>query len=90
MSRTTFFEKRISALEAKDILKQGKQWPPLDCDPWRRLARYAAHFENRPWECTGTPERKAPNEARLARYKKYFDELFAKHGREDCHEEHTH
>jgi hypothetical protein len=36
------------------------------CDPNRRLARYASYFYGRPWECTGTQERKAQLEARLA------------------------
>jgi hypothetical protein len=68
---------RVEALEARNIPKGDNRWPPRDCDPNRRLARYASYFNGQPWECTGTPERKAQNEARLARYQKYFDQLEA-------------
>lgn len=47
------------------------------CDLKRRLARYKAYFEDQPWECTGTPERKAKKDADLIRYKAYFDSLEA-------------
>jgi hypothetical protein len=69
-------EKRLTALEARHV-STGDRWPPLDCDWKRRLAKYAAYFEERPWVCTGTPERKARRDVKLARYKRYFDELQA-------------
>ena len=71
--------KRLTTLEARYNLDDvpGDSWPPLDCDSKRRLERYAAYFEGRSWECTGTPERKTGNEARLGRYKGYFDQIDA-------------
>lgn len=67
---------RLEVLEGKHVPK-GDQWPPLYCDPFRRLKRYIAYFEGQPWECTGSPERKAERDARLAEYKAYFDSLEA-------------
>ena len=66
--------KRLTALEAKQI--PSDRWPSA-CDPARRLARYTAYFEGRPWDCTGTPEQMIRRETRLARYKAYFDQLEA-------------
>ncbi len=71
------FERRLEALETKRVFTGEARWPPVGCDPKRRLARYAAYSEGRPWECTGTAERRAQREARLARYKAYFDSLEA-------------
>ncbi len=69
--------KRLAVLEARQTSStvSGDRWPPADCDPKRRLAKYAAYFENRRWECVGTPERRARRDADLARYQKYFEEL---------------
>jgi hypothetical protein len=64
-----YIEKRLRVLEAQRVSISDHI-----CDPNRRLARYASYFDGRPWEGTGTPERKAQREARLAGYKKYFDE----------------
>jgi len=75
MIRAANFEKRVLALEAKHAPRD--RWPPQDCDPARRLARYTAYFEGRPWECIGTPERRAKRDANLDRYKKYFNQLDA-------------
>jgi hypothetical protein len=72
--RTLHLEKRIEALEATQSRVPGDRWPPRDCNPNRRLARYASYFDGRPWECTGTPERKAQRDARLARYQDYFED----------------
>ena len=71
--------KRLTALEARHahIDALGDRWPPMACDPARRLARYTAYFDGRPWICTGTPERIARRDVNLARYKKYFDQLDA-------------
>ena len=79
MSLPKSLNKRLTALEARYALNEvpGDSWPPLDCDSKRRLERYAAYFEERSWECTGTPERKTGNEARLGRYKGYFDQIDA-------------
>ena len=79
MGLSKSLNKRLTALEAKYTLNDvpGDSWPPLDCDSKRRLERYAAYFEGRSWECTGTPERKTGNEARLGRYKGYFDQIDA-------------
>jgi hypothetical protein len=68
--------KRLTALEARQAHRDalGDRWPPRDCNPNRRLARYASYFDGRPWECTGTPERKALRDARLARYQDYFED----------------
>ena len=70
-------EKRIEVLEAKHAPSNdlGDRWPPMDCDPARLLAQYAAYFEGRPWVCTGTPEKKAQKERMLASYRKYFEQL---------------
>jgi hypothetical protein len=71
--------KRLAALEARHVHSDalGDRWPPMACDWKRRLAKYAAYFEGRPWDCTGTPERKARRDVNLARYKKYFDQIDA-------------
>ncbi len=69
------FSKRLSALEVRHAPAVNR-WSH-DCDLKRRLAKYRAQLENRSWVCTGDPERKAQNEARLVRYKRYFDELEA-------------
>jgi hypothetical protein len=71
--------KRITALEARQAFSDAldDRWPPMDCYPARRLARYTACFEGRPWVCTGNPERKAQRDVKLARYQKYFDNLGA-------------
>ena len=73
MDLSKSLNKRLIALEARCILDEvpGDSWPPLDCDSKRRLERYAAYFEGRSWECTGTPEQKARRDANLARYKAY-------------------
>jgi hypothetical protein len=77
MDLSKSLSKRLAALEARHVPSDalGDRWPPRDCDPKRRLARYKAYFEGRAWICTGTPERKAQNEVRLARYREYFDQL---------------
>jgi len=75
--RTKNLQKRVEALEARQSSVRGDRWHPAGCDPNRRLARYASYFEGRPWECTGTPERKAQRDANLARYRKYFEDLEA-------------
>jgi|WetSurMetagenome_2_1015567.scaffolds.fasta_scaffold1794735_2 hypothetical protein len=64
--------KRLAVLEARHISSSVS-----DCDPNRRLARYASYFDGRPWECTGTPEKRAKREADLIRYQDYFDTLYA-------------
>jgi len=76
--------KRLTALEARHANRDalGDRWPPMVCDPARRLARYTAHFEGRPWDCIGPPAQKVRREARLARYKAYFDQLEAGVGNE--------
>ena len=68
--------KRLQVLEGQpnSLGTSGDRWPPQHCDPKRRLAKYRAWFENQPWECTGTWERKAASEAALIRYRKYFDD----------------
>ena len=60
--------KRLNDLEAQrhNVSNPG-------CDPNRRLARYASYFDDRPWECTGKPERRAKREADLTRYQDYFE-----------------
>jgi hypothetical protein len=68
--RTQNLQRRVEALEVR-------QSSIPDCDPSRRLAKYASYFEGRPWECTGTPERKAQRDANLTRYRKYFEDLEA-------------
>ncbi len=80
--RTLHLEKRIEALEATQSRVSGDRWPPHDCNPNKRLARYASYFDDtRPWECTGTPERKAERDARfardarLARYQEYCEDF---------------
>lgn len=89
MDLSKSLSKRLAALEARHAPSDalGDRWPPLDCDPNRRLARYASYFDGRPWECTGTPERRAKKEADLARYSEYFDKLYAEHGQGEGHEE---
>jgi hypothetical protein len=39
--------KRLVALEARHAPSDDPcdRWPPLDCDPARRLARYASYFD---------------------------------------------
>jgi hypothetical protein len=74
--------KRLAVLEARHISSSVS-----DCDPNRRLARYASYFDGRPWECTGTPEKRALRDAKLARYSEYFDALYAEHGQEESYEE---
>jgi hypothetical protein len=71
--RTQKLQRRVEALEARQSCVPGDRWPPRDCDPKRRLARYASYFDGRPWECTGTPERRAKREADLTRYQDYFE-----------------
>jgi hypothetical protein len=68
--------KRLAALEARHAPSDAPcdRWPPHDCDPARRLARYASYFDGRPWKCTGTAERRAQRDAKLARYKDYFED----------------
>ena len=68
-------EKRLQELEAQQTSSTPNGWPPLHCDLRCRLAKYRAWFENRPWECTGSPERVAQREAALVRYKRYFIDL---------------
>lgn len=75
--KTQNFQKRVEALETRQSSFPGDRWPPRDCDLNRCLARYASYFEGRPWECTGTPERRAQRDADLARCKRYFDDLEA-------------
>ncbi len=77
MALSKSLSKRIAALESLHALGNASEdrWPPLGCDPNRRLARYAAYFRGEQWECTGTPEQNARNDARHARYKEYFDKL---------------
>ena len=79
MDLSTSLSKRLAALEARHVPGDalGARWPPRDCDPNRRLARYASYFDGRPWVCTGTPERKVRRDTNLARYQKYFDQLEA-------------
>jgi hypothetical protein len=75
--RTQNLENRVEELEARQPSSSvpGDRWPPQDCDPTKRLARYASYFDvDRPWECTGTPERRAKREADLSRYQDYFDD----------------
>jgi hypothetical protein len=60
--------RRLIALEEKHA-----QWSPEWCDPKRRLAKYAAWSEGKPWDCTGTAEKRAQREARLAGYMAYFE-----------------
>jgi len=86
MGRSESLGRRLSALEAQCV-PTCDRWPPRDCDPNRRLARYASYFDGRPWECTGTPERRAKREADLARYSEYFDTLCAEDGLGEGHEE---
>jgi hypothetical protein len=71
--------KRLTALEARHAHRDalGVRWPPMACDPARRLARYTAYFDGRPWVCTGNPERKVQRDVKLARYQKYFDNFGA-------------
>ena len=75
--RTQNLQKHVKALETRQSSVPGDRWPPQDCDPNRRLARYASYFDGRPWECAGTPERKVQSQARLARYQNYFEALEA-------------
>jgi hypothetical protein len=64
-------QKRISALEA-----QAAAGSRSSCNFRRRLAKYQAWFSGQPWECRNpTPENIRRNEEKLARYKKYFDDL---------------
>lgn len=72
--RTQNLQKRVADLETRQSRISGDRWPPRDCDPTKRLARYASYFDGRPWECTGTPERRAKREADLARYQDYFED----------------
>jgi hypothetical protein len=75
--RTQNLEKRVEELEARQPSSSvpGDRWPPQDCDPTKRLARYASYFDvDRPWECTETPERRAKREADLSRYQDYFED----------------
>ncbi len=79
--RTQNLQKRVEALEATQSRVPVDQWPPRDCNPNRRLARYASYFDDtKPWKCTGTPERRAERDARfardarLARYQDYFED----------------
>jgi hypothetical protein len=68
--------KRITTLEARsDSNISNDERHPAWCDPYRRLARYSAYFKGQQWECTGTPQQKARRDAKLARYKAYFDNL---------------
>jgi hypothetical protein len=73
--RTQNLEKRVEALEIRRSSIPIEGWPPEDCDPARRLARYASYFDGRPWECTGTAERRAQRDANMACYQDYFDAL---------------
>ncbi len=68
---------RLERLEASNKQKHGtfNSWPPHDCDPRRRLAKYAAWFSGQPWQCKGTAEKKAMQVERLARYREYFEGL---------------
>jgi hypothetical protein len=84
--KTQNLQKRVEALEARQSSVRGDRWSPHDCDPARRLARYASYFDDRPWECTGTPERRAKREADLTRYQDYFDKLYADDGQGNGHE----
>lgn len=49
-------QKRISQLEARRAPNSNDGWPPKDCDHRRRLQKYAACLDGRPWMCMGTPE----------------------------------
>jgi hypothetical protein len=71
--RTQILQKRVEALEARQSSAPGDRWPPQDCNPGRRLARYASYFDGRPWKCTGPPERRAKREADLTHYQNYFE-----------------
>jgi hypothetical protein len=76
MGHVEKLNKRLNTLEARQTSSSvpDDRWPPQDCDPARRLARYASYFDvDRPWECTGTPERRAKREADLTRYQDYFE-----------------
>jgi len=80
MGHVEKLNKRLNALEARQTSSSGRgdRWPPQDCDPTKRLARYASYFDvDRSWKCTGTPERVAKREAKLARYQDYFEDLEA-------------
>jgi hypothetical protein len=65
--------RRVEALEARQAASSAPSW----CSWERRLAKYNAFFVGLPWTCPGpmTPEREAWKEAKLARYKEYFDAL---------------
>ena len=76
MGHVEKLDKRLNTLEARQPSSSvpGDRWPPQDCDPTKRLARYASYFDvDRPWKCTGTPERRAKREADLTRYQDYFE-----------------
>ena len=74
MIRAVNFEKRVLALEARQVSNSvpATEWVLQNCDWRRKLAQYKAMIEGLPdpYPETLTPER----EARLARYKAYFDE----------------
>jgi len=74
---------RVDALEASQRPACDPPW----CDWRRKLANCNAALRGEPWECTGTPERRAKREADLARYSEYFDKLYAEHGLGEGHEE---
>lgn len=67
--RTQTLQKRVTDLEARCA-------PALnpDCDPNRRLARYASYINGQPWTCQN-PEKRAMRRADLKRYRKYFEYL---------------
>jgi hypothetical protein len=69
-------QRRIKTLETvSNNQVSNDEWFPAWCNPNRRLDRHAVYFRGEQWKCTGTPEQKARKEAKLARYKAYFDNL---------------
>ena len=69
MSRTETLCKRLAVLEARRV--------PGGCD-WRlRLAKCGALLRCQSWTCplSMTTKREARKAAKMARYKKYFDDL---------------
>ena len=75
MIRAANFERRVLALEARPVSSRvpATEWVLQNCDWRRKLAQYRAILEGLPdpYPEALTPER----EARLARYKAYFDKL---------------
>ena len=71
--RTQNLQKRIEALEAGQAPARGPAW----CDWRRKLAHCNASLAGLPWTCPEpmTSEKKALRDAKLARYRDYFDKL---------------